>query len=1627
MNKSNYAKAVSSLVALALFATGCTKTREASLSEDAQETSFAISEIDTLSAQQPQLKITTDSELLALGFGEASKATAEKGKVVVSRADVPKRLQFMFKNLQITGQAGHSYPIALSVDRQHVTAYKVVSDASELTILEKHLAQVKEEVVLQKQLQKTADITKAKSLMQQLRSAKTLTANALTKKDQQIFVPIFKYPVQSYGVLQRAKNELKEETSNLRLKGTNWTEATHITLSIKSEHRVLVGLEPASIGDMDRTFVMDRINNKIMTVGTLKNEFQIPVALNSDARVLTLLDVDAMHVFEITQIEKAGLTESQKQQLLSASNKTNVRHCSDDIKNALPKEAQANCILVLRFDVPVNYVKPQLANIDDEGNQQARINFEQVNAGQSVGLVQIAKNIEPKKIEHNNNLDPRSTIRIADIKNKEFFFKRTLEDAPVNTVFPPGLAGDLTIVRFEIQEKRIVVRKADKLINYKSGNNDVDVEELMSIGAKYLKFDSKNSAGADYSMARLVPASHVDAEYVELDWGHNALASDGSPFDALYSDCFKSVADKTVTDTDYNLAQGSLNFTLNYSVGLSRYCIADEIRSSDSYNDVAKRQTTARIKERISFLANDGKTNTSFVEQVPFRVQNELGYGVWTVAQMNPSEAGLMGRAGQEKNFQVVHDFRNGKTLNYTVTGLEPSVQIPADIRELYIETTKEVVDAWDFAYRQAFKGTKLAREGRYVTVQFADDNTIKAKVGDLNKNIIHYENKFNGNHGILGVSQVGYNPRSGIVVADSMVVYAGNLQHFVASYQRSLKNAAQYQAMKEQFKKDAFEKLTAQQAADAKAQKSVKADANPQEKAEAAANFTRQLAKMSQGMKASKGAFIQAKNLKISAMDVKAAATQMKRTNAKNFAYSSPTTEHGWIDKVLKQLNDNKSMDEMELEGIVAKEMLAAKGRKMSAADRASLENTARMGELRAKLNSQFKTRPGCMLTARNPISTGFANMTFKEALKEELFFDLAHEMGHSQGLTHNFVGSFDKANFNNEDGSASKRNYSSIMDYIEPGKFKWDGIGSYDIHALRASHLGLFEVKAEVAKNLANDPRLVNGKFISYQTIKEDVMKNNVQTFTKHRVAGLLKEYKYCTDIHVGYEPNCQRFDYGTTPGEIVDSLIQDYEDGYANNYHAWDRNNFGIRQASGALSGSIRSMFQMRQFLDELFYYMVLDRDNKEAVNANFEAALKAYLFYMQLVQTPDSHVGFLNKNRFVAVPFQYKETNAEGKETGRTLTDIEVVERRAVSNLAISQDRLDTVGIEYDKVMALNFLTMKGFPEYKYWSNNIQFSFLDFEKYALGMNTENSLFVNLVTGMILDDIQPSFSNDKVTLVPLQGEKATVTAAMRSYAGIYSILNLEASTLRDNDNFATLFKVGSSLGKAPQDRLALSQLGVSDTSATRLSFWAVDNAVASNSVLQLANMKNFFIKNTEVIQAPIEKLVAEQVIGLLSEKGNAEKIAAAKTELVAKLNELNSTGMIASKAMVQANPQLSVEGQATIIEQFNQQVIEMILAAMTGQDVSEHAGELKAQADMMAEALPLLAVGQVSLKSGLTKVGQQLSKTKGLEALKDMGDIARQLVDGSQLEVSYGIIMKNVEFLNMLTLMTNPELNR
>lgn len=151
-----------------------------------------------------------------------------------------------------------------------------------------------------------------------------------------------------------------------------------------------------------------------------------------------------------------------------------------------------------------------------------------------------------------------------------------------------------------------------------------------------------------------------------------------------------------------------------------------------------------------------------------------------------------------------------------------------------------------------------------------------------------------------------------------------------------------------------------------------------------------------------------------------------------------------------------------------------------------------------------------------------------------------LVHEMGHNLGLRHNFGASEDKANYYTRaelDAMGIKRdfNYSSVMDYSYKSTNELQIMGKYDIAALQFG----YAEKVERADG---------------SVVKVDEQRKN---------PAALKDYQYCTDEHVGLNPNCNRFDEGTSLTEIAAHYVKSYDDLYLRRNFRNNRKNFSLYQ--------------------------------------------------------------------------------------------------------------------------------------------------------------------------------------------------------------------------------------------------------------------------------------------------------------------------------------------------------------------------------------------------------------------------------------------------------------------------------
>lgn len=150
-------------------------------------------------------------------------------------------------------------------------------------------------------------------------------------------------------------------------------------------------------------------------------------------------------------------------------------------------------------------------------------------------------------------------------------------------------------------------------------------------------------------------------------------------------------------------------------------------------------------------------------------------------------------------------------------------------------------------------------------------------------------------------------------------------------------------------------------------------------------------------------------------------------------------------------------------------------------------------------------------------------------------------HEFGHNLGLRHNFYGSVDAKNFRkNADGSLQSKS-SSVMEYLD----------------MRDEVVGLpaYEAYDEAALTYA------------YSGGAKDLSETNDTL------------YLYCTDEHTILNALCNRHDSGTTPSEIVKSLIERYDERYFIMNERLDR---AYWNTSSYYSYAFGTMFNLKKIL-------------------------------------------------------------------------------------------------------------------------------------------------------------------------------------------------------------------------------------------------------------------------------------------------------------------------------------------------------------------------------------------------------------------------------------------------------------
>lgn len=1681
MNK--FARLLSALAVLSLTTVGCTKKREANFPDELGEQVFAISDFGTVEVPAQPFSMSMDAEIREMSAGEKSRAAYEKGVVRIDadKVNVPPRLKFMFRGLEVQGTTGQQLPLVFAVDRDFVTAYKVVTNPQELSVLEKQLASFPAQVQAEISLQKASNQQEATKLQKEISSSRASRTKAIGEnRASQYLVPLFKYRVLNFGIVERSRNELREETATLRLRKSEWTRATHIQISNNLAERLLVGMDPSQKDSLEEVFVASKINNQIMTAAQLSSDLKITTVLDEKAKVLTRVSGNNLNILEIVSLRKAQLTDEERESIRVGGTDGRIQRCTDEMKAALDAADREDCVAILRYQYAVSYVKPRLPEVTWEGTRSNSLTFEEgVRAQDSVGLIRISRNGAVQRVVSNGVLDPRSALKISELKEKEFFFRRTIEQAPGTAPVTAGFGGSLLIVKFDFTQDRLIVKRAESVVQFRRDSREGDLEQVMSFKAKYLRQKLKDDAGntldiPEYEETKIV----AEAEYVEIDWRQNTIPAAYSPLDFYGPGCVASINDTRIRDLDQRMATGSLNFSMEYSMTMvpSRSCLSFFNGTDDYSHGITNYEVTQTVRERFSFMLNDKSTDVAFAPSVPFQVQNLLGYGLFTTARLRPSANGNTGRDGQEVSYAFTQDFRNGKKLEYILGGLPENegrvIKVGEeliDLRELYIEMSKEVIAEWNNTLRYAFKGTNLARSGDYITYRVNGEGAPKAFLGDIDKKFIWWEETVTDDMPLLGISQPGVNPRSGIAVTDFVIMYSGHWRKFSETAHRDARLNYAFESQLEEARQQALAEINkpqtpASQPAISEPGEAVVSTGEQQalqERVNKQVSFVRDLVS---GLTPTPKEMVDINKMfgrangvagkqGLRAM-VERVRQQSQNPRLSQFDGAGIPANKAYLHKIMRKamtLDHGASREEFQLMALTEIYDSLKDSGEITMAEKTALRSKIRSLSNYQRLAGMMKDTANCFFPARETLFANWAKASYRQVLKNAMKSTLSHEVGHSLGLTHNFIASVDKANFKFATEKENTRPASSVMDYVndEDDHF-YGGPGPYDAFALRAGYTGSLEGKED-------------GKYVNISQIYE-ALKGQWMTLTPQVVARLpVKKYLYCTDKDAGWEPTCARHDSGTTPHEIVQNILTDLERLYRLNFHDYDRLRFSYGAKYGVLSWSMYHLQQARMFLDEFIYLAAIQQDQGEFSRSHLLGALETYKYMLGLVMTPDANTHFKDPSRFALMPIAYTEDEvdaqgkpvlgADGKPKQVERKDVAVIQRKQLQDLAYTKDRFNTIGIEDLKIFATQLLTMKGTGHPRYRQVSLAISFADFEKWVLGMDASNSPLFNVLYSMLKEDLKPAFFHPKAALVQLPADfKSTTTQAMRFYSAVSGILGLETSAIDDRDNFANLFKVATNKGTPPADRPSLARIGSVAGSSQRINYFAADNAPIAAKIVAEGAAIALYSLNEEVLSKQVQTLAKAQLAVTLLGDGaaadartTAEKaVTDAKAALVAKLKELGARketlvfdqsidlGAQPVEAVVDIVSQMTDNLYSGKTAQQNFKVIEQVILMISQDPTAAQKPEvqallatlrrLKASNETVAKQIPLVALSQRALVAMAGAEAQAAPNNITAAAVaQGLELIAAQIDIGSK----YGTLVNSLEFMQYLTRMTNPEL--
>ncbi len=828
-----------------------------------------------------------------------------------------------------------------------------------------------------------------------------------------------------------------------------------------------------------------------------------------------------------------------------------------------------------------------------------------------------------------------------------------------------------------------------------------------------------------------------------------------------------------------------------------------------------------------------------------------------------------------------------GIPANKSKTETQPQRVLTAaekDLRKKIISSSKEVIKDLNDGFKQAFKGTEFEGRSEVLKLKIERDESMPAGVkvfeglevvepghiGDINRNHIYWVEKGTSSR-VLGLGGPSFNPRNGFVESASVYLYGGNMKGSIdymvekekseLEHQKNMKVPTGLIVNKDPAPADA---VTPTDADDPSVDEDQITDAdgdtsNDDSSENEAEKKRKQAARINY--------------LILKSLDSNAFSRNLPsdRTDLMNIFKPSPGNSEQMLQEgieqaleISKKVIDNKPDLRSTILADIDPESdlytrLDPKVRLKEAFNH--VDNPVAFAEaLYGKnsiqaLNEQVLNRmewmtspsgkkvksPSCVHMKPDLVLSKIArkyNIIEKASTpegKNDILIDmwkptLAHEIGHNLGLRHNFIGSFDKKNwkFHDKSDQDSIRTSSSVMDYQTDDHMTYDGLGPYDVYALRAAYAGYVEL--EGLSDQKRDSISIKGNEVKVRSVEHDTAEGkkytlivksidllnamgeeNYNNITRQDIldAGI-KRISFCSDEEAGQSPQCNRHDKGTTFTEIVENEIEDYRNSYNYGYFITDKK---YMSTAGPYGWLVRKFSKLRQVNEELWYQFIFESENhgdnwQNVVQDMIGAAELSLNFLRSVIAMPEvpSYVNAKNKNeryipavveKVIPPPFPGLPSSTEQR--------LAMIETKWTDGKRFDPEngRASIRGTEEDKLAAIIALTADRSKSWRYLRHSLRIPYTLLEKFIFRRDSDDSLVLQTLQEVLLDDVTPrslvNLNQGKdgagdYVLAELDKNvfKTEVTEWVRNYAIYGSMLFLNIDSFEPSFNPSRAFRV-------------------------------------------------------------------------------------------------------------------------------------------------------------------------------------------------------------------------------------------